>query len=353
MIIINIKKTVALFILTMVGCKNNDAQKTAHKEMENKDTFSWSATITNPHGYTVEIHEGYIADDIEVLAPFVNLGSIDQGWNYDGDGLSSSNKIPTHFSLTWLGYADKKFWKATGKLPSDRILALFQQGYNHINSDNLPEHITYKHLAFGLAPGGMVVVWLSGLAQRVEIATYQAEETFVDNNSFWRNPENMNQKQFFDLHYSYIPPEIQAEIKAHGLPVGRWEKYRKLYNYRFQTQLYKPDVKERFDRQIKYWNGEEEILQKGMLDTYRKKPLPSFMASFYLDTKLEWGEAEFDDQEIMHAFETISQKHPGEPIDIIAKVGFEYRDLTFTVVCGKDSIPLKKVELTNMSGVAK
>jgi hypothetical protein len=350
----NIKKTIALFMLTLVGCKNNDAQKTAHKEMENKDTFSWSATITSPKGYITEIHEGYIADDKEVIAPFINTGNSDgMSWNYDGDGVSGSNKIPTHFSITWLGYADKKFWKVTGKLPGNTILDLFQQGYDHINSDNLPEHITYKYITFGLAPGGMVVVWLSGLHQRVEIASYQAEETFVDVNSFCRNALELTQQGLYDYSFNHLPPETQAEIKAHGLPLGKWEKYRKLYNYRFQTLLYKPDVKERFDRQIKYWNGEEEILQQGMLGTYRKKPLPCLARFYFEDVQFEWGKAKFDDQEIMNAFETISQKYPNEPIDIIAKVGFEYRDLTFTVVCGKDSIPLKKIVIEEMSGAQR
>ena len=53
---------------------------------------------------------------------------------------------------------------------------------------------------------------------------------------------------------------------------------------------------------------------------------------------------------------TIRNKHTierNEPIDIVAKVGFEYSNLAFTVVCGKDSIELKKARVEHMSGAVK
>jgi hypothetical protein len=347
------KIVLALLLLIITSCKDTNTNKIENSNMEDKDNFSWSATITNPDGYYVEIHEGYIADDKQMIAPFVNLGTITQSWGYDGSGISGGNKIPTHFSLTWLGYADKKFWKVEGKLPSDTLLNLFKTGYLHTDELDVRSKITYKHITFGLAPGGMVVVWLSGRDERVEIGVYQAEETFVDNNKFWRNPENMNQKQFLDLYYSYISPETKAEIKAHGLPVGKWEKYRKKYNYCFKSQIYKPTVTEEFYRRLKYYNGEEEILKEGELDLYRKKAIPYKVSFYYKDNGIKGGQIIFNDQEMMRVFETLSKKYPNEPIDIIAKVGFEYRSMTFTVVCGKESIKLEKVELTNMSGVAK
>ena len=344
----------ALLLVILVSCKNTSAQKTENMtDLKNKTDFGWSATITNPHGYPVEIHEGYLADEKQPIASFVNTGTIDQGWNYNGDGITGGNIIPTNFSLTWLGYADKKFWKAQGKLPSDLILKLFQEGYLHTDMAKVRSKITYKHITFGLTPGGMVVVWLTGYDKRVEIAHFQAIEADVDINTFWRNPDYLTKEKSLEIFYNAIPAETKTYIKAHGLPIGKWEKYRKRYNYRFVSQLYKPTAKERFDRQIKYFNGEEEILQEGELLVYKERAIPYHVDFYYLDDKLEWGEAYFDDQEMMQVFETLSQKHPNEPIDIVAKVGFEYSNLAFKVVCGNDSIELKKARVEHMSGAVK
>jgi hypothetical protein len=347
-----IKIAFVMLLLMFASCKETNAQKTQEiMNIENKNNFGWSATITNAHGYPVEIHEGYIADDKQPIASFVNTGTIDQGWNYDGDGVTGGNIVPTNFSLTWLSYADKKFWKAEGKLPSETILALFRKGYMHTEYKTRSK-ITYKHLCFGLTPGGMVVVWLTGLDQRVEIATFQATETLVNVNDFCKNALELSQQGLYDYSFDHLPEATKAEIKAHGLPIGKWEKYRKKYNYRFISQHYKPTVKEDFDRQIKYYNGEEEIFQEGELLLYKQRAIPYKAEFYYTDDGLNGSDIIFDDQEMMQVFETMSKKNPNEPFDIIAKVGFEYRDMTFSVKCGEDSIPLEKVKIDNMfSGI--
>ena len=112
--------------------------------------------------------------------------------------------------------------------------------------------------------------------------------------------------------------------------------------------MYKPTVKEEYYRQVKYYNGEEEILQEGELNLYGLKAIPYKAIFYYKDDGLNGAEVTFDDQEMMQVFETISEKHPNEPIDIVAKVGFEYSGITFKVVCGKDSIELKKVITDHM-----
>jgi hypothetical protein len=339
------KTIVAFFLLLLVSCKDNKKQP----NMKVEETFSWGATVTNPHGYPVEIESGYIADNKKPIASFMNLGSIDQSWDYEGDGVSGGEGIPTNFSLTWLSFADKKFWKAQGQLPAHKILALFKEGYRHTDMKDVRSKITYKRLVFGLAPGGHVVVWLGGLDQRVELASFQAkEDKEVDISGFWRNPDYLSPEKQYDLFYSYLKPETQDYIKKHGLPIGKWETYRKRYNYRFVSKHYKPSVKEEFYRRLKYYNGEEEILQEGELDQHRLKAIPYSVKFYYKDNGMNGGLITFNDQEMMEVFETVSKKHPNEPIDINVKVGFEYKDLTFTVVCGATSLPLKKVVIERM-----
>jgi hypothetical protein len=337
------KIIVAFFLLLLVSCKDNKKEK----KMNNNE-FSWSACVTSPNGYFAEVHDGYLATDNEPIASFVNMGNTNGiDWHTESNGITGSNKIPTNFSLTWLSYADKKFWKAQGQLPANKILALFKEGYRHTDMKDVRSKITYKRLVFGLAPGGHVVVWLGGLDQRVELASFQAKETYVDFRSFYR-VDKETQQEMLDYFYSRIPQETQDYIKKHGLPIGKWETYRKRYNYRFVSKHYKPSVKELFERDLMYYNGEQEILQEGELDQHRLKAIPYKVRFYYKDDGLCGGIAIFNDQEMMEVFETMSKKHPNKPIDINVKVGFEYKDLTFTVVCGTTSLPLKKVVIERM-----
>ena len=58
------KILLALLLVVFAACKNTNAQKTENMtDLKNKTDFGWSATITNPDGYPVEIHQGYLADE--------------------------------------------------------------------------------------------------------------------------------------------------------------------------------------------------------------------------------------------------------------------------------------------------
>ncbi|MET2997087.1 DUF2931 family protein, partial [Flavobacterium columnare] len=82
-------------------------------------------------------------------------------------------------NLTYVAYAEKKFYKVEAALPADKILAEFKKGYDRMTHKGDIVHETYDVLTVGAAPGGCIVVWLSGSNNRVEICRLQAKETFV------------------------------------------------------------------------------------------------------------------------------------------------------------------------------
>ncbi|MEO8238397.1 MAG: DUF2931 family protein [Flavobacterium sp.] len=312
------------------------------KKTENKENFSWSATVTAPFNYPVEIHKGYLGNEKKMIAAFVNTGIAEDGWNYDGDALSGGNEMPTLLSLTWISYAEKKFWKietTIDQTTQEKILQLYKEGYMNKDLKGVWSHITYKKITVGLAPGGTVVLWLSGLNKKVEIAHYQAKETFVSVNEFYRNPDEDTQQEFYDYFYkAYLSKETQTYIKEKGVPVNLWEEYRTKYKYRFNIHFYKED-KESLDRPVEYLNGEKEIIKLENLGSFEKKALPSYVRFFF--TKYN-SETEFDGEEILTAFKKLTSKHPDATIEIEAKVAFMYKTVTFIVRCEGDEIPLEK-----------
>jgi len=332
-----IHQLVGLGIAVLLSCNNSNK-----KDMKNKENFSWGAAVTAPRFYPVEIHKGYLGNDKKMIAPLINTGLIQDSWTYDGDVLSGGTEMPTMLSLIWVSYAEKKFWKIEtiiNQAIQDKIKQLFQEGYMNKDLKNVWSRITYKKITIGLAPGGTVILWLSGLNKKVEIANYQAVETFVSVNEFYRNPDEDTQQEFYNYFYNaYISKETQAYIKEKGVPVDLWEEYRTKYKYRFNIHFYKED-KESFDRPSEYVNGEKEIIKVEDLGKYQSRGLPSYVRFFFSKYN---AEVEFDGEEVLNAFKKLAAKHPDANIEIEAKVAFMYKTVTFTVKCGEDEIRLEK-----------
>lgn len=91
----------------------------------------------------------------------------------------------------------KKFWILETELPAEKMLDLFRKGYfyKNLKKGGIIEPETYDEIVIGVAPGGVVVVWLAGLERR-EIGRYQAKETFVDRNDFYHQERDEDQQEF-------------------------------------------------------------------------------------------------------------------------------------------------------------
>ena len=331
---------IIFMLLFFVSCNNSNKQK-----MKVKENFNWAVTVTAPFNYPIEIHKGYLGNDKKMIAAFVSTGTTEDGWNFDGDAVSGGNEIPTTLSITWISYAEKKFWKldtTINQATQDKILKLFQEGYMNKDIEDIRSHITYKKITVGLAPGGTVILWLTGPNKRTEIAHYQAEETFVSVNEFYRNPHEDTQEEFYDWSFkSEVSKESQEYIKKYGVPVNLWKEFRTKYNYRFNIHFYKAD-KESSDRRLKYVNGEEEVIKIENIGSYQNKALPSYSRFFFNQYNTE---AYFDGEEILDVFKKISKNHPDKNIEIEARVAFMYKTTTFTVKCEGEEIPLEKVSV--------
>lgn len=209
-----------LIVLLLTACQNKKTES-----MQTTTTFGWSASVTSIKDYPIEITTGYLATKKDFIAAFRNNGIEDDGWDVDGqEGGSGGNQIPSLLSLTWVSYAEKKVWFLDeGALPSDKILALFQEGfYNIDNASQQPIHETYQHIVVGVAPGGVVVVFLTGDFHRVEVARFQATETVEDVNKSMRRPGiYKDTKALLDDGFNMLlSQELQAKIKKDGVPFG-------------------------------------------------------------------------------------------------------------------------------------
>lgn len=338
-------------ILLLQSCDKGNKQMNT----ENKKEFSYAVTFSAATGFAAEVHEGYLADENKKMICGVPKAGMEDGpWQYDGaKGGQGGSIIPSYIDLTYVAYAEKKFYKVEGFLPKAKILAAFRNGFKikgdkTENGKSLWVDGTYDQITIGAAPGGVVIVWLSGNHHRTEICRLQAKETTVDVNDFYDNPHNRTQQGFFDELYKIsVSDSMKTVIEKNGIPYGLWDKYREKYNYRFRLHPY--DEKDTFDQIYRLnYNGESEYLtDTKATEMYKKDAIPynvTFMMQKYS------AEIEFNDEELMEIFKKFKEKHPDKPVDIVLVPSFMYKDIKVYAECDGEKVALQKVKVVEIWG---
>jgi len=327
--------SICIFFL-LISCKEDSQTK-----------FSYKVSVTAPKEYPVEVHLGYLSFGKNFITTVPKDGVENQGWIAQGSSSGSGGStIPDFVELTWLSYAEKKFWKLETQLPTDKMLALFRKGFTFVDSrdNDKVTHQTYNRIVIGTAPGGVVVIWLDGGLKRVEIGRYQAKEVYVDKLNFQPvKYTDQSQQEFLDTKYEILVSDtVRKKIEKEGIPFGLWDSYRERYNWRYSFSFLKKD-KEKFVS-ITFFNGEFIILYADELDKklFRTMALPIQSNLTFENYNCE---VEFNEKEIFDAFKTLSTKHPGKNIEIEVRPAFMYKTTTFSVKCEGEEIPLEKTEV--------
>ncbi|AYN05688.1 DUF2931 family protein [Flavobacterium sp. 140616W15] len=238
-----IKKTMLLLLLAI----------TINSCMEKK--YEWSASISAPREYPVEVYTGAAGGYF-----FSQMGGFSNtGWGGGVGDNSIKATLPENLDMTWLSYIDNKFYTGEWKLPTEKIQQLFDEGF-HSRPDSDSERDNYSIIKIGLAPKGMVVVWVMGAGHQVEVARFQAHETIID-------PKLISEDERYMFRNGYsqhrlennfvISKDIREQIEQYGYPLPEvYEEYREKFNWKPKVIL--PEGSKITSMYIKMCNGEME-----------------------------------------------------------------------------------------------
>ncbi len=340
-------RILALALLSLAGavCScGGQAPIQQSSTMSQQVNFNWGACLTAPRDFPVELHSGYFANASGFTGALVNNGVQAHGWQEEGTtGGMGGAQVPSILSLTWVSYAEKKFWKLDATIDSARMLALFQRGFDQTDRLGHTSHATYKRIVVGLAPGGVVVVWLAGPLHRAEVGRYQAKETQVAVNDFVPVAGAFkDNSEFFEQSFrNALKPESQERVRRSGIPYGLWDEYRKKYHWRISIRFYSDD-QEGGLRELTLLNGKRNVISVREAAAFRKESAP-YHSTFYF--KQKWAEAYFDDEELIKACKELTKVNSDEQIDIIGKVEFMYKNISFVAKTKELEIRLNKVKV--------
>ena len=354
-------------IVQFVACQKKNLDNGKKIKNMNEEKFDWDGMACTPEGYpaTVLSPNIFYSSGGKYITLIPNMSyTRGSSWGWSGNGWASQPKpAPDHLSITWFSETENKIYVGEFILPQQKIYNLFKEGYMIYGlpneSDDSQETLhweTYNSLLAGLAPKGMVVVWMVG-QNTVEIGRYQAKELGRKeaNEVFKRHfkssgdmPETIDK-----LEFDRLTPEVQEMVKQGKISCKQWDDYRLRYNWK--VEFSKP--LEMYSYYIRYFNSEksgnlppsitQENFNKIILDP-TSKVVPNKLGMYvtaenhrnYL-IRLET----LDELETIEAFKKLEEAGPKAVITIFITVDDDFKNFTVTLKNDKKEIKLEKALL--------
>ncbi|SDI13344.1 DUF2931 family protein [Chryseobacterium jejuense] len=327
-----IKYLLSFLFFTQISCQ----EKKDHKITTPMTKYEWSEGTSAALGYPMEVYKGGI--DYEGGGWL----SLDNGmtpgtysWGTLSNGMSNNFKgLPIRLDFIWMSYMENQFYLIDKAVDTDKIREYLKKGFDVkvTNGSGDIEHMTYDKFGIGLAPGGVVVVWVAGIGYQKEIGRYQAEKVKIPEseiakldsheNRFWR-------KDYLDMVHSreqIIPAKVREENKGKPIPFGLWDTYRTRYSWKLAFEL--PEKAKLYplaNVKLTTINGEREQFEttKPPLSQNEMRAIPTKIVFDFVgaDGKEYGGECSLNEKSSFEAFKTVFGDTPNSTkADIIVKV---------------------------------
>jgi len=272
------------------------------------DKYKWLPTECAPKNYPVRILKGDLIYENGESIFIPDNRIVNNGWGEIGSTLLVGDEIkpiPHKLTITWFSYTEDKFYQGNFDLPYDKITTLFKNGFVRLDNN---AHVTYDRIVIGLAPGGVVTIWLNGSGASTEVIQLKANETEIEWSSVNKNP-SITRKQYIETNLKYeLSPDTLIALKKYGIPFGLWEnKYRSTYHWK--PILIGHAIPTNFS--ISYFDGESEYIRYNGEEqvTQNKKVVPKSLKLHYSNDlrKKYLILASFDEEEIFASFAKLSE----------------------------------------------
>ena len=333
-------------LLILVACtQKNLIESTKPSEITNTTTMNlnldYASGVCAPKLYPVEVYRGdfYTKDD---WLPIPNGGIVEAGWGDNGMNMSRASIIPTGFKITYFSYLENKFYTGDFKLPDDRIHYLFKEGFIDYMTK---KYETYDAMIVGMAPSGVLVVWMQGYDKQVEIGRFQATETTMDWVTF--AGANAFDKPEYIASILGSRPNATSNFEKNGLMLGLWDTYRIKYNWRPKFEFPEGCVAETI--RLKMCNGEYEILWGDTLvkNIFEKRALTYKAHTLWEDESgQKYGaHIDFDESEIFEAYRLIYRNDKEQNAELVIKYNDTRTSLEFYLRSKSEEIEIEKCKV--------
>jgi hypothetical protein len=311
---------------------------------ERTKTYDWIPTECAPNNYPVQIFKGYLyyGDNKNVSIPDGRV--VNYGWGENGSVNLVGDKMkeaPTAIEIAWISFAEKKNYTGRFELDTKKIDSLLSEGYLDDTESNGKGNFHY--IKVGLAPGGNVVLWLTGVRNKqVEIGSYTAKTV---ENLDWRKVYP-NMEGSFDVYVNNVikdlPDETKEEINEGKVPYAYWSGLRQRYQWRPVVEI--SEIVSRLEvdyinKERNFWFGEaSRKIGFGLLAA------PEELSVYWKDNRNQEirTEIKFSEDETVALF---SKMKTGEKAELIVTLDPEKKDAKVTLKTLNTTVTFKNVKV--------
>lgn len=140
--------------------------------------------------------------------------------------------VPEILKIGYYSYVENKFFEGEFILPSDKIEKYLQERKNIFETDVV--NPKYNYFSIGVTLQGMIVLWIKGTEDQIEIGRFYANEVFYKNYSDIFDDER-SQDEVYKGWFKNFDNDLKKKIVSNNLPYDLWETYREKYNLSYNT----------------------------------------------------------------------------------------------------------------------
>lgn len=354
-----------VLLFTPIACQN----KKNNKKNMYLQKYEWLEATSAPLGYPVDVYMGGLQSEDGGFTSLYS-GTTNGSWGEANRGMSNGEKsIPNHLHVKWISYAEKTFYEIDTSIVYEKMLQMFKEGYyTPSDGDNPnPRKEDYNKIIVGFAPGGVVVIWLSGAGRQIEVGRYEGKKIVIPQdeiNSLSPGP----QKNMFDPEYQrkimyefkIVPLEIVKANENKPIPFDLWDSYRTKYSWTTIFEL--PNEGTTDEMTYFYYSGEMERLfgenqiakyskfipEEFRWTTVKKRAVPNDIKFLWIDNadgKQYFCNIEFVEKEILESFKEIIKDNLDQNIEILIRINIPKTTAAVQLISGDKKIFLKNIKV--------
>ena len=249
--------TFILIALWLTGCWGYKAKQNKDKANVEPE-YKWGIAVNVPIGYPIRFYAARVGSTPIVRELYSITEEPDWGCAA-GYESTSMDKLPKNVDMVWLSLKEDCFYRLKTAIDYEKVAKLFREGFNQRVPNGEVRHKTYDTIVVGIAPGGVVVLWVGyGYFPLTEIGRYQAEKIDLKEPPGLDSHERLifskeDREEVLNSDLT-IPKAVREANKNKPIPFGLWDSYR-YHQYQWFPVYEIPDGKIG-DVDYRYWNGE-------------------------------------------------------------------------------------------------
>lgn len=264
--------------------------------------YEWLPTESAPERYPVRLIQGafLLPDGRRVALPARR--DVANGWGKRGSTHivgDEAKPLPRRLALEWFSYTENRFYKGDFALPESAIAALFAKG---VGTDRpAGGRTSFERIIVGMAPGGLVAVWLAAGSEVVEVGGWRADVADLPWTRVLDNPDVTRDAFIAKVLEARLGAEGRARLAREGVPTHLYAHYRTQYRWR----PWVTGAGQALQTRIHFLNGEYSYIgATGPALPREQRAVPAELELQWVvpGGQPRWARIRFDEQETSAAF---------------------------------------------------